>query len=62
MGIYGSGGDKASSDEKMNRLYAHLKANQVVLSMRRGVLRFSFHVYNNRDDVQRALQLAREIA
>lgn len=62
VGIYGSGGDKASSDEKMNRLYAHLKANQVVLSMRRGVLRFSFHVYNNRDDVQRALQLAREIA
>ena len=60
VGSYGSGGDKASSDEKMNKLYAHLSANKVKLSMRRGVLRFSFHVYNNMDDVERVLELAKE--
>ena len=61
VGQYGSGGDKASSDERMNRLYAHLSANRVKLSMRRGVLRFSFHAYNNMDDVDRVLHLSKEV-
>ena len=58
VGQYGSGGDKLSSDTKMNKLYAYLSANQVKLSMRRGVLRFSLHVYNNSDDVDRTLELS----
>jgi len=49
-----------SDDEKLNGLYAHLTGNGVKLSIRRGVLRFSFHVYNNRDDVARVLELTRE--
>ena len=57
VGQYGSGGDKLSSDARMNRLYAYLSANRVKLSMRRGVLRFSLHVYNNLDDVNRTLEL-----
>jgi len=61
VGQYGSGGDKASSDETMNKLYAHLCSNKVKLSMRRGVLRFSFHVYNNMQDVERVLALSREV-
>ena len=57
VGQYGSGGDKLSSDAQMNKLYAYLSANRVKLSMRRGVLRFSLHVYNNLDDVNRTLEL-----
>lgn len=48
-----------SDDERFNRLYEHLVANRVKLSIRRGMLRFSFHVYNNMDDVARVLELSR---
>lgn len=51
---YGTG------DERYNRLYEHLVANRVKLSIRRGMLRFSLHVYNNMDDVGRVLGLTRE--
>lgn len=51
---YGTG------DERYNRLYQHLVANRVKLSIRRGMLRFSLHVYNNMDDVERVLGLTRE--
>ena len=48
---YGTG------DERYNRLYQHLVDNRVKLSIRRGMLRFSLHVYNNMDDVGRVLEL-----
>ena len=51
---YGTG------DERYNRLYEHLTANRVKLSIRRGMLRFSMHVYNNMDDVEKVLGLTRE--
>jgi selenocysteine lyase/cysteine desulfurase len=51
---YGTG------DQRYNRLYEHLAANRVKLSIRRGMLRFSLHVYNNMDDVERVLGLTRE--
>jgi selenocysteine lyase/cysteine desulfurase len=51
---YGAG------DERYHALYEHLVANGVKLSMRRGMLRFSLHVYNNADDVGRVLELTRE--
>jgi len=50
----------ATGDERYNRLYEHLVANRVKLSIRRGMLRFSLHVYNNMDDVERVLTLTRE--
>jgi selenocysteine lyase/cysteine desulfurase len=50
---YGTG------DDRCNRLYEHLVANRVKLSIRRGMLRFSLHVYNNLDDVARVLDLTR---
>jgi selenocysteine lyase/cysteine desulfurase len=51
---YGTG------DDLYNRLYAHLEANGVKLSIRRGMLRFSFHLYNNADDVAKVLELTRQ--
>ena len=60
VGAYGSGGDKASSDERMNRFYQHLQENRVKLSIRRGVLRLSLHLYNTERDVDRVLELAAE--
>jgi cysteine desulfurase/selenocysteine lyase len=51
---YGTG------DERYNRLYAHLAENRVKLSIRRGMLRFSLHVYNNMRDVEHVLELTRE--
>lgn len=48
-----------SDDERFNRLYAWLGENRVKLSIRRGVLRFSLHLYNNLDDVARVLELTR---
>jgi cysteine desulfurase/selenocysteine lyase len=49
----------ATGSERYNRLYEHLTANRVKLSIRRGTLRFSLHVYNNMDDVERVLDLTR---
>ena len=48
-----------TDDERYNRLYAWLVENRVRLSIRRGVLRFSLHLYNNRDDVARVLELTK---
>ena len=50
----------ATGSERYNRLYEHLTANRVKLSIRRGTLRFSLHVYNNMEDVERVLDLARQ--
>ena len=49
----------ATGDDRYNRLYEYLSANRVKLSIRRGTLRFSLHVYNNMDDVERVLDLTR---
>ena len=50
----------ATGDARYNRLYEHLAAHRVKLSIRRGMLRFSMHVYNNMDDVERVLELSRQ--
>lgn len=59
VGEYGAGGDKGATDERINRLYKHLLENDVKLSMRRGVLRFSAHAYNNMDDVDKVLKVTK---
>jgi selenocysteine lyase/cysteine desulfurase len=49
-----------TEDERFNRLYKFLVENNVKLSIRRGLLRFSLHAYNNMADVERVLALSRE--
>jgi selenocysteine lyase/cysteine desulfurase len=49
----------ATRDREMIRFYEHLTANGVRLTIRRGMLRFSFHAYNNDADVQKVLELGR---
>jgi cysteine desulfurase / selenocysteine lyase len=49
----------ATGDDLYNRLYAHLADNRVKLSIRRGMLRFSLHVYNSMEDVERVLDVTR---
>jgi cysteine desulfurase/selenocysteine lyase len=48
-----------ADDERIQGLYEHLVENDVKLSIRRGTLRFAFHLYNNRDDVARVVDLSR---
>jgi selenocysteine lyase/cysteine desulfurase len=48
-----------AGDERMRDLYAYLVANNVHLSIRRDLLRFSLHIYNNEDDVAQVVDLVR---
>lgn len=59
VGESGGGHHDTADDPAMNDLYRFLSAHGVVLSIRRGVLRFSVGAYNNADDVARVLELAR---
>lgn len=49
-----------TDDDRFNQLYTYLHDHGVRLSIRRGVLRFSLHLYNTEDDVNRVLELTRE--
>jgi selenocysteine lyase/cysteine desulfurase len=60
VGKSGGGRHYTAEDPAMNSLHEHLSANDVRLAIRRGVLRFSLHVYNTEDDVDRVLQLTRD--
>jgi len=60
VGDMAAGGHDSTSDARMQSLYDHLTAHAVRLSIRRGVLRFSLHLYNTAADVERVLGLARD--
>ena len=47
-----------TDDARFNGLYQYLGDHQVKLSIRRGMLRFSLHAYNNLDDVKHVLELS----
>lgn len=49
-----------TEDERFDRLYQYLGENKVRLSIRRGMLRFSLHAYNNLADVEQVLALSRK--
>jgi selenocysteine lyase/cysteine desulfurase len=50
----------AKGDREMTELHDFLVANGVRLGVRRGLLRFSFHLYNNRDDIDVVVDLVRQ--
>jgi cysteine desulfurase/selenocysteine lyase len=57
VGHSGSGHHETADDPVMNDLYQHLTANNVHLSIRKGVLRMSLGLYNDVGDVDRTLDL-----
>ena len=60
VGKSGGGRHYTAEDPAMNSLYQFLAEHRVRLSIRRGVLRFSLHLYNNDGDVDRVVELARK--
>lgn len=59
-GRYEADGNDSAGDPEIDALYRHLAGNGVVLSVRRGMLRFTLHLYNNVADVDRVLALVRD--
>jgi selenocysteine lyase/cysteine desulfurase len=60
-GKLGAGGHGTTDDPLLAEVSAHLTRHQVVHTIRRGMLRFAFHLFNSDDDVQRVLDLTREV-
>jgi len=58
--IVGGAGGRYDQPDLLHKLYLHLRKHQVKLSERRGRLRFSFHLYNNEQEVEQTLALARD--
>jgi selenocysteine lyase/cysteine desulfurase len=59
-GKYARNTHESAGDPDFDALYKHLTDNDVILTVRRGMLRFSLHLYNNEADVDRVLDLVRE--
>ena len=59
-GAYKPDQHDASGDPQTDALYHHLSENDVHLTVRRGMLRFGLHVYNDESDVERVLDLVKE--
>jgi len=62
LGKSGGGRHYTADDPAMNTLHDALTREGVHLSIRRGVLRFSLHAYNNEEDVDRILEIARTVS
>lgn len=60
VGEPGAGGHDSAADPRIQSLHDFLDRQRVRLSIRRGVLRFSFHVFNDTADVDRILGLVKE--
>jgi selenocysteine lyase/cysteine desulfurase len=59
IGTLGAGDAYTSDDERLNRFAAALKAAEVKFTVRRGLVRFGLHLYNNEADVDKMLEVAR---
>ena len=59
VGEMGLGDTYTTGDDRLNRVAEALTAGGVRFSIRRGMLRFGFHLYNNGLDVARVLEIAK---
>lgn len=62
VGELGAGDAYSSRDPRLNRLIEALKAADVRFAVRRGLLRFGFHIFNDAEDVDRILEIAHAAA
>ncbi|MDE3262398.1 MAG: aminotransferase class V-fold PLP-dependent enzyme [Acidobacteriota bacterium] len=60
VGKLGRQGERTVKDPGLADLWARLKAADVVMSVRRAVLRFSCFIHNDEADIDRVLEVARE--
>ena len=59
VGEMGAGDTYTTGDDRLNRIAAALTQANVAFSVRRGMLRFGFHLYNDMTDVSRILEVVR---
>lgn len=62
IGTLGAGDAYTSDDERLNKFAAGLKAAEVKFTVRRGLVRFGLHLYNNEADIDKILDVARASA
>jgi cysteine desulfurase/selenocysteine lyase len=62
VGKLGAGDAHASHDPRLNRIGEALQSGNVKYTVRKGLLRFGFHCFNDESDVMRVLDIARECA
>lgn len=58
VGAPGRGGHRSAEDPRLEALHRRFRQAGVGLSLRRGVLRFSCHLWNDRSEVERVLEVA----
>ncbi|MGY8986336.1 MAG: aminotransferase class V-fold PLP-dependent enzyme [Sphingomonadales bacterium] len=56
FGAIDAGGHDFSSNEMITKISKNLLKDKVLHTLRRGMLRFGLHAYNNEDDVERAIK------
>ncbi|MED5462858.1 MAG: aminotransferase class V-fold PLP-dependent enzyme, partial [Pseudomonadota bacterium] len=60
IGRVGAGGHDSTDDQQIAALSRGLEEGGVVHTIRRGMIRLAFHLYNNDGDVERVLDIARK--
>lgn len=60
VGLLGEGQHDSANDQNMTMLFNYLKDNNVKISIRRGILRFSLHLYNTLEDVNMVANLIKD--
>lgn len=62
VGKLGAGDAQTSHDPRLNRIAQGLQEGNVKYTIRKGLLRFGFHCFNNQSDVARVLDIAKTAA